>query len=132
MLLMDMDNDTIISFYPTQTEIIEEKKKPKKRSRKKIERLKTGYTDNVRMDIEELREINKFDIPDRTRSDIFLGKKITRNQKEQIHRSGKVYVRGHTKKQGNKIIVVTKKKMCKKLHFFVPKGAKDVQIMKIK
>ena len=58
------------------------------------------------MDIEELNELDELNLTPRTRGGIFKGQDIDRIQKEDIHKEGKVYVRGHTKKVKNKVIVI--------------------------
>lgn len=93
---MVMDNDTII-IIPDKNE---EDQKPRK------EYNKSNILKNVRMDIEELNELRGRELRKDTRSDIFLGESIDKNQKKEIYRSGKVYVRAHTKHINGKCIVV--------------------------
>lgn len=102
---MESDNDTIIIFTPDPPQQIKPIKRSKPRKPRKP-KVKTGLIKNVRMDIEELNELKELNLRKDTRSDIFMGNDIDKFQKSNIHRSGKVYVRGHTKKINNKIVVI--------------------------
>ena len=95
---MAMDNDTIIIM----TEGTQQEETPKKQK----EVRKPNILKNVRMDIEELNELKDVELRKDTRSDIFLGETIDSNQKKNIHKAGKVYVRGHTKQINGKCKVV--------------------------
>ena len=98
---MPQDNDIIIIAMGDSEPITQPK--PKRKPREKVQ---TGLIKNVRMDIEELNELKEATLRKDTRTDIFMGDTIDKSQKQNIYKQGKVYVRGHTKKVKNKIIVV--------------------------
>ncbi len=58
------------------------------------------------MNIEELAELNDDELSKETRSDIFMGRELDPEQKENLHNTGNVRVRGHTKIVNNKIVIV--------------------------
>ncbi len=102
---MPQDNDIIILQLPNT--FVEERPKQKRKPRRKPrEKVQTGLIKNIRMDIEELNELKGSTLRNDTRTDIFLGDSIDNSQKQNIYKQGKVYVRGHTKKVNNKIIVI--------------------------
>lgn len=101
---MPQDNDIIILQMGEPDTIIDERPKPRRKSKPK---LKTGLISGVRMDIEELNELKDADLRKDTRTDIFLGEDIDKFQKQEIYKHRKVYVRGHTKKgKDGKILVI--------------------------
>jgi len=103
---MPTDNDVFVIDARTFESPLTPRK-PKRKSKPRKPKLKTGIVRGVRMDIEELNELKDAELRKDTRSDIFLGEDIDKFQKQSIHDQRKVYVRAHTKRgKDGKIIVV--------------------------